>query len=255
MFEIKRETSVPLYIQLAQSIEERIQEGIFRPGSKIPSETELMKDYSVSRITVRQAMKYLSERNLIVRRRGLGSFVRGADVRQTVEELFGIYQSLIKFEPDLTMELLKYEEVPANQEVRENLQIQKHEKVLKFVRVYRLENEVLLAADVFIPWSIAGNWSQEEAAVKDSLHLLDEHAGLRIENMQIWIRAVKATESMAEYLQVPINSPVLELRRLAFTENGKPVQYAVVAFHGESFELTTQISSDRFSEQLKIGKH
>jgi DNA-binding GntR family transcriptional regulator len=127
MFEIKRETSVPLYIQLAQSIEERIQEGIFRPGSKIPSETELMKDYSVSRITVRQAMKYLSERNLIVRRRGLGSFVRGADVRQTVEELFGIYQSLIKFEPDLTMELLKYEEVPANQEVRENLQIQKHE--------------------------------------------------------------------------------------------------------------------------------
>lgn len=123
------------------------------------------------------------------------------------------------------------------------------------MRVYRLENEVLLAADVFIPWSIAGNWSQEEAAVKDSLHLLDEHAGLRIENMQIWIRAVKATESMAEYLQVPINSPVLELRRLAFTENGKPVQYAVVAFHGESFELTTQISSDRFSEQLKIGKH
>lgn len=113
----------------------------------------------------------------------------------------------------------------------------------------------MLAADVFIPWSIAGNWSQEEAAVKDSLHLLDEHAGLRIENMQIWIRAVKATESMAEYLQVPINSPVLELRRLAFTENGKPVQDAVVAFHGESFELTTQISSDRFSEQLKIGKH
>lgn len=255
MFTIDRETQVPLYIQLAQNIEERIREGIFQPGAKIHSETEFMKKYSVSRITVRQAMKYLSEKDLIVRKRGLGSFVRRTDVQQSVEELFGVYQSLTKIVPGLTMKLLKYQEESPLPEVQEKLQIQPHEKVLKFVRIYQLENEVLLAADVFIPMSIARNWSQADASAKDSLHLLEEHAKMRVETMQIGVRAVNATPSISEYLQVPLNSPVLELRRLAFSKAGKPLQYAVVVFHGESYELTTSITSDRFGEHLKIGKY
>ena len=252
---IDRETSVPLYIQMAQDLEDRIQEGIFKPGSKIPSETELMKKYGVSRITARQAMKYLSERDLIVRRRGLGSFVRRTEVQQNVAELFGLYQSLTKIDTDLTMEFLKYEKVSANKDVQENLRIQKDEKILNFIRLYHIKHEVLLAADVFIPWSIASNWSREEASVKDSLRLLEENAGMKIGNMQLWIRATKAKDPMAEYLQVPIDSPVLELRRLAFSNEGRPLQYAIVIFQGESYELTTQITSSRFNEQLKIGKY
>lgn len=255
MFTINRETQVPLYLQLAQNIEDRIKKGIFKPGAKIPSETELMKNHSVSRITVRQAMNYLSEKDLIIRRRGLGSFVRRVDVRQPVETLFGIYQSLTKIVSGLTMKLREYQEESPTQEVQTNLQIQHNEKVLKFVRLYQVEEEILFAAEVFIPMSIAENWSRDEAEMKESLHLLEENAGIRVASMQVGVRAVKATESMSKYLQISTNNPVLELRRLAFSEEGKPVQYAVAAFHGETYELTTQITSDRFNEQPKIGKY
>lgn len=255
MFTINRETPVPLYLQLAQNIEDRIIKGTFKPGAKIPSETELIKKYSVSRITVRQAMTYLSEKDLIVRRRGLGSFVRRVDVKQPVETLFGLYQSLTKIVSGLTMKLREYQEEIPSLEVQENLQIQPDEKVLKFIRLYQLEEEILFAAEVFIPMAIAGTWNQDEASKKDSLQLLEEHAGIRISSMQVGVRAVKATESMSKYLQISENNPVLELRRLAFSEEGKPVQYAVAAFHGETYELTTQITSDRFGEQPKIGKY
>ena len=255
MNQLDREISIPLYIQLARNIEDDIQNGISQPGSKIPSETEFMKNYSVSRITVRQAMKYLSEKDLIVRRRGLGSFVRRTDVRQSVEELFGLYQSLIKIEPDMKMKLLKYEEEYPAPDVKANLQVKANEKVLKFVRLFRLKNDVLLAANVYIPLNIARNLSREEVSKTDSLHLLEKHPDMQIETMKMWIRAAQATPPMSEYLQVPMNSPVLELRRLTFSAEGKPIQYAIIVFHGESYELTTQITADQFGKQLGINKY
>ena len=255
MTQLNREISTSLYLQLAKNIEGDIQNGKLMPGSKILSETELMKKYSVSRITVRQAMKYLSEKELIVRRRGLGSFVRRTDVRQSVEELFGLYQSLIKIEPDMEMKLLSYEEGSPAPEVKANLGLGAKEKVLKFVRLFHLKKEVLLAAVGYIPTRIAGSLTREEVSKKDSLHLLEKHTDMQIETMKMWIRAAQATPPMSEYLQVPMNSPVLELRRLTFSAEGKPIQYAIIVFHGESYELTTQITADQFGKQLGINKY
>lgn len=255
MDRLDREISTPLYLQLARNIEDDIQNGKSQPGSKIPSETELMKNHSVSRVTVRQAMKYLSEKDLIVRRRGLGSFVRRTNVRQSVEELFGLYQSLIKIEPDMKMKLLKYEEEFPDPEVKANLQVEANEKVLKFVRLFRLKNDVLLAANVYIPMDIARNLDREKVSKIDSLQLLEKYADMKIETMKVWIRAAKATATMSAYLQVPMNSPVLELRRLTFSVEGRPIHYGIVVFQGESYELTTQITADQFGKQLGINKY
>ncbi|HZR02850.1 MAG TPA: GntR family transcriptional regulator, partial [Burkholderiales bacterium] len=72
---IKRVSGLPLYRQLANQLEAQIAAGKFAPGSLLPSETDLASSYGVSVITVRGAMRLLSQNGLIARRPGKGTMV------------------------------------------------------------------------------------------------------------------------------------------------------------------------------------
>ncbi len=73
---IDRTSPIPLYYQLAKSLEKDIMEGKYQPDSKFPTDMELAKSFDVSRITVRQALNELIAKDLLVRERGRGTFVR-----------------------------------------------------------------------------------------------------------------------------------------------------------------------------------
>ena len=68
----------PLWSQLFEILKERIAENIYEAGSVLPTEAELMKEFTVSRITVRQAMNRLLQEGYISRRRGSGTVVLSA---------------------------------------------------------------------------------------------------------------------------------------------------------------------------------
>ena len=56
---IEKTNSTPLYLQLKNKIKKEIRTGILKPGDKIPSETQMQKEYGMSRVTVRNAMAEL----------------------------------------------------------------------------------------------------------------------------------------------------------------------------------------------------
>lgn len=64
-----------LYQKVYQGIRERIENGSYPPGSKLPSDEELKESYQVSAITVKKALTMLKEEGLIQRTPGVGSFV------------------------------------------------------------------------------------------------------------------------------------------------------------------------------------
>jgi len=64
-----------LAAQIVEILSDRIKRGIYPPDSKIPPELELAIEFDVSRATIRSAIAVLVERNLLFRRRGIGTFV------------------------------------------------------------------------------------------------------------------------------------------------------------------------------------
>ena len=74
--EIDRRSPIPLYYQLAQSLESEIISGKYKANEKFPTDMELAEKFKVSRITVRQALNELIAKDLLVRERGRGTFVR-----------------------------------------------------------------------------------------------------------------------------------------------------------------------------------
>jgi len=73
---IERGSGVPLYRQVAAILRQRIEDEIYRPGERIPTEFELCDQFGMSRISVRQALGELEHEGLLHRRQGSGTYVR-----------------------------------------------------------------------------------------------------------------------------------------------------------------------------------
>ena len=85
---------LPLYAGVKRSILDRIRSGAWASGHRIPSESELVAELGVSRMTVNRALRELSMEGVLVRMQGLGSFVAEGkqplgvfEVRSIAEEL------------------------------------------------------------------------------------------------------------------------------------------------------------------------
>ena len=72
---INRNNPKPLYLQLEEIIRGNIEKGLWLTDTKIPSEAELMEEYDLSRITVRNACNQLVKEGVLYRVAGKGTFV------------------------------------------------------------------------------------------------------------------------------------------------------------------------------------
>jgi GntR family transcriptional regulator len=70
------EFAPPKYAQIVQAIRRKIADGTYPPGSLLPSETQLVREFGVSRPTVVRALQVLQLRGMIDREHGKGSFVK-----------------------------------------------------------------------------------------------------------------------------------------------------------------------------------
>ena len=90
---IERDTSTPLYLQLAGGIEDAIRSGVLPPGSRLENELALSKRLKLSRPTVRQGIQELVDKGMLVRKRGVGTQVVQAPVNRQVA-LTSLYDDL-----------------------------------------------------------------------------------------------------------------------------------------------------------------
>ncbi|MDH2429771.1 GntR family transcriptional regulator [Sphaerisporangium sp. TRM90804] len=66
----------PKYAQIVTAIRRKIEDGTYPPGSQLPSETQLVREFAVSRPTVVRALQVLQLRGIIDREHGKGSYVK-----------------------------------------------------------------------------------------------------------------------------------------------------------------------------------
>ena len=89
---IDRSSPVPFWFQLARVLEQAIASGLWRPGERLASESELCDHFGISRTTVRQALARLEQEGMVVRRKGFGTFATSAGPRMwLVQSQEGFY--------------------------------------------------------------------------------------------------------------------------------------------------------------------
>jgi len=75
MLPTTRFSTRPLYLQLRDALAERIAHGEWKPGTAIPNESDLAREFGVSSGTMRKALDMMEAEHLLTRRQGRGTFV------------------------------------------------------------------------------------------------------------------------------------------------------------------------------------
>ncbi len=94
-------------VELRELLREKIEHGVYQPGTSIPSENELAEEFRLSRATVRSAIFALEFEGLLQSHRGKGVFVSGSKAQRDMETLGGFRQTIRQQDQRPTIKILK----------------------------------------------------------------------------------------------------------------------------------------------------
>ena len=225
------ESVEPLYVQLASRLAARISEGELTPGAKLPTEAELMASYSVSRITVRQAIQMLTRNGQVTAHRGKGTFVTRAGLHQDLGMLQGFQEALRSQGVEPETELLEFSasagridaQIPAGLNFPVRLR-----------RRYCLNGEPFAIVEAFLPEGAAG-LGEARARQMAVYEILEQYMGLRIGRADVGIRCGRPGNQVAKELGLRPNANLLVMERTSYSGAGQACEHMRIYIVPESY--------------------
>jgi GntR family transcriptional regulator len=224
-------SSVPLYTQLANLLRGKIVSGQWKEGDVIPSETQLIKEFGVSRGTVRQAVGNLAQQNLLYRRRGIGSIVTGTRVKQSLNEFYDLSTSFGASGMNLTVEVVGAKEQTPPTTVIQNLMLPPGAKVYWVERVLSACGAVLIVEHLFLPVELFPNMLEHDMAETNLYELFLRDYGLKVHRAQESFEMVEVCRHEAKYFG-DLLVPLLQHTRVTFDEI-RPFEYRRITVRGD----------------------
>jgi GntR family transcriptional regulator len=182
--------------------------------------------FQVSRTVVRRALDELEYEAVLERIRGKGTFVTKPKISEgLVQKLTGFYQDMVDKGLNPFTQILRRDVIPANARIAHLLDIKTGTQVLEIERLRFVEDEPLLLGLTVVQYDICPALMEVDLSTQSLYAVLEKECGLVIANARRTIEAVAATEREAGLLDVKEGAPLLMLRSLGFSKDGRPVEY------------------------------
>lgn len=204
--DIDRTSPLPLYVQLKR----RLMGAILSwsdPELRFPTDDELVRQYGLSRHTVRQAVQELVREGHLRRVRGLGTFVSSRKVAEQFTPRMDFIDQWAQSGRPLTQDIERFERRPADHDIAAAFGVPAGEEVLYIKRLRRGAGIPVSVDHRYIPGWLADGFSRELAARHSLLDLLKRHTPL--DHGEIEIEAALADPRAAEELEIMEGDAVL----------------------------------------------
>lgn len=200
-----------------------IIEGEFPPGSKLPNEEALCERFSVSRITLREAVRGLIEDGYVVRRQGAGTFVTpGPALRNSLDTNFSYTEYLESTGIKVSKKVLDAMRVPGETEVTVDLGLPPHAEVVVIRRVRIAGKKPAIFSIDSLPADIV-DAKADLRAFSGSLYKLLSSRGHDVDHARAVVTPTLATAEQAKILDVPKGTPLQHLKQVDFDTSGRAV--------------------------------
>jgi GntR family transcriptional regulator len=233
---ISRRGGITRYHQLYTFLRRALVDGAIIPGSLLPSETQLMQQYQISRNTVRRALAHLAQERLVVRLRGSGTYARNtADPQGARARLSALAREGEPFEHGTVAKVLQFAVIDTPEHIlRRWPAFGPRCTVVQRTRSYEGEVFAVCTSHVAAPFARRLN--------RDRLGNLSVLSALTRLNpvCQTGTFSVTATEAdalTARELAIPTGSPVLRTEAISLAADQRPVEYRVHLYRPDRFRL------------------
>lgn len=234
-------SGTPLYLQVKRAVLGALAAGEWKQGEAIPPEKLLAERFGVSIGTLRKAIDDLTAENILIRHQGRGTFVAIHAQNQHFFRFFRIVrQDGEKTYP--TTELLRFRRVRANEETRDKLLLGAGTHVFEFVNRLSLHGDQALVDTIAVPEALFMGLTEAQLRERPStLYSFYQNTfGINVIGTAENARAIAADDDHAALLGVAPGSPLLELRRVAYSYNRQPVEWRVSRVNTQRYEYIGQ---------------
>lgn len=230
---------VPLYLQVATALRQRIARGDWGPGGKIATLEELEKEYQVARVTVRHAVEVLQKEGLVQRRQGRGTFVAKHLDESRWLHVEAAWEALISPIKDNVPRMISVPNPPARPRLESGeAQLAPNYQFLRSVQysggepcavasVYLAEDVYLRAADRFMTHT--------------ALPVLISLPDVTIRDAHQTMVIGAADMEVASLLNTALNAPTMEARCVVIDEDGVAIYVGEIVYRGDSIRLSIDL--------------
>jgi len=234
--------AVPLYVQIAESLLERIRVGELVPEQRLPSERELSKSLNVSRMTLRAALRVLDNKGLLVRRPGDGTYVAKPKIERQAAKLVPFTENMRSRGYHARARLIVFERRFAEVSVARKLKVPVSAPVYYFQRLRLINKEPVLLETCTMPMYRFPNLENHNLEERSVYEIVETEYAVVPHHSEQSLEAVSATDFEADLLGIEPGTPLILERRLAFDKDGFPLEYGHDLYRGDRFRFVTEIA-------------
>ena len=228
-----------LYYQLYDRLFQGIINGQYTLGECIPSESELMKTYQVSRATARKAMEMLANDGFVKKQRGLGTVVISTHPKHSPQRVVNYSRKSSSENPE--KRIVDFKIVPAPNHVATLLNIKEATDLIRLRRVRYGDGEpsyleINYFEKEYVPEMLSKDFSKESLRV-----FLDKTYNIQWSYAKQEIYSMIADKEISKLLKVEVGFPLLRIKRVSFDVNDIPREYVETYYLGNKYNLEIEL--------------
>jgi len=219
--------SKPVLVKL--KLQELIDQGSYPPGSQLPAETRLAEMLGVSRTTLREVLHLLEEDGILLRRQGVGTYVRKTHsfVLSPLEVSAPPSVIICSAGANPGTQSITIVEEEADFSIARRLNLEAGSKILKMQRIRTADSRpVLYSVDMF-PQSILEGKQLSGVFEESTANIIEEMCDKMVTYGKCKVLPVPADERLCHKLQVDLSSPLLLIDTIEYDEDENPLLYCL----------------------------
>lgn len=236
---IDHSSPVPLHYQVEELLRKLIDSPEFSKGQLLPNEVDLAKRLAISRTTLRQAINKLVYEGLLIRKKGVGTWVaENRPLSSKSKNWLSFSQEMAARGIPIKNFELHISWVIPDPTVASFFEIKKDKKVLKLVRLRGTTAGPFVYFESYFHPRV--NLTGEEDFKMPLYEMLERSHSIVAYKSQEEIGAILANEFIAQKLEVDLNSAILFRKRFVYDQAERPIEYNLGYYKADSFTYTVE---------------
>jgi len=227
----------PMYRQIADAIRQQVENGELKPGDALPTESALQVQFAVSRVTVRQALKQLTEQQIIESIQGSGSYVKEEKVNYDIYQLTSFYEKLADRNVETHSEVQIFEVTKADELLAARLQLTTDEKVWHVKRVRFIKQKPVTLEETWMPLSLFPDLTWE-VMENSKYHFIENVKKMVIDRSEQEIIPVMPSEEVVKALGIDASKPIIEKVSCGYLKDGRVFEFSRNIFKSDDYKFT-----------------
>lgn len=229
----------PMYQTIRDELKNAINTKLYLPGSKIPTEAQLMVDFKVSRMTVNKALRDLVLEGILSRKPGLGTFVCEQKAESPLTEIRNIALEVSLRGNKHSCKVIELSKIYAIDSLALQLAIPSGSLVYRSVLVHYENKLTIQIEDRFVVAQYLPDYLEQDFTQLTPNQYLTEK--FPISNIEHTVEAVMPNKKIRKLLDISAKAPCLQVQRRTWSD-GKLISFAILTHPGSRYKLCSSLT-------------